>query len=95
MYSDNIFDVAMRTNLWRGEATDGYLNFAQAFGMPRAHSPYALHRMWRVMSLVAPSLNLQPEFVDHFGSNYPWSVKAERKLSPRDIMKIHVCAVCM
>jgi dipeptidase len=40
--------------------------------------------MWRAYSIVAPSLLLSPELL-----RYPFSVRAERKLSHVDIMSIN------
>jgi dipeptidase len=40
-------------------------------------------REWRVFDLLAPSLSLDPN-----GENYPFSVKPEKNVSPRDIMNI-------
>lgn len=90
MYSDNLWAVALRNNLWK--ESDGLLNFQTTYGMPRAHATYATRRVWRVFNLVAPSLKLDPEPHDHWGSNLPFSVKAERKLSPEDIFAINVRA---
>ena len=88
MYSSNIFEIAQRNNLWKDFETDGYLNFQAVYGLPRAHSTYATRRMWRVFDIIAPSLHLSPIPSDHFASNYPFSVKAEKKVTPQTIMSI-------
>lgn len=82
--------MAKRNNLW--DESKGYLNFREVYGLPRAHSTYATRRVWRVFSLVAPSLNLPAVngAEDNWGNAYPFSVPAERKLSPRDLMRIQV-----
>lgn len=45
--------------------------------------------MWRVFTLVAPSLKLSP-FTDPYMMDYPFSVKPERILTPQDLMDIQV-----
>lgn len=40
-------------------------------------------REWRALSIIAPSLNLDPN-----GENFPLSVKAEKKLSVNDVLNI-------
>eukprot|EP01038_Epipyxis_sp_PR26KG_P012679 gene12679-17000_t len=86
MYSDNLWEVAIRNGLW-SEKDGKLLNFVKTYGPVRAHSPYATRRVWRVFNLVAPSLNLPPN-TDSYGSDYPFSVKAETLLSPQDLMRI-------
>jgi dipeptidase len=44
---------------------------------------YCSRRVWRIFSLVAPSLKLSPNSTT---MELPFSVKAERKLTPEDIM---------
>jgi dipeptidase len=40
-------------------------------------------REWRVFNLLAPSIKLDPN-----GENFPFSVKPDKKIGPRDIMKV-------
>ena len=85
MYSHNIFSVAEQHGLI---APGAPLDFALVYGLPRAHSAYCTRRVWRVQSLVAPSLNLSPD-TDMFGSDYPFSVAVEGEpLGPEDLMRI-------
>ena len=53
-------------------------------GVRRQPSIYSTRREWRVLSNAAPSLNLDPWNLDT-----PFTVKAEKKLTPRDLMRIH------
>ncbi len=92
LYSANIWDVASRNNLW-DKTTGQKLDFLKTYAVPRAHSPYATRRVWRVFNLVAPSLIL-PGDTDYLGTDYPFSVKAERVLTPQDIMEIQVGGCC-
>jgi len=86
MFSKNIFKVAERAELWK--PSDGKLDFLKTFGPQRMHSPYATRRVWRVFSLLAPSLELDP-VTDSFASEYPFSVKPETgKLSKEDLMRL-------
>jgi dipeptidase len=87
MVSDNLFDVARRNNLW--DESKGKLDFLKTFAPPRAHSPYATRRVWRVFSLVAPGIKLNP-YTDPYASDYPFSVQASRVLSHEDIIALNV-----
>lgn len=85
LFSPNIFEVAENHGLL---APGGVLHFARAFGLPRSHSVYCTRRVWRVQSLVAPSLKLSPD-TDMFGSDYPFSVPVEgAPLTAEDLMRI-------
>lgn len=85
MYSSNLFEIAERHRLIEPGAP---LDFSFVYGLPRAHSPYCTRRVWRVQSLLAPSLNLSPT-TDMYGSDYPFSVKIEvPPLDPTDLMRI-------
>ena len=72
--SKNVKEVAAKVGLWDG-AED--FDFLKAYGLSRLHlSPYATRRQWRVLDTAAPSLDL-PGDTDEWGSDYPFSVKAE------------------
>lgn len=79
--------VARRNGLWTD--ADGQLDFLKTFAPPRAHSPYATRRVWRVFSLVAPDVAISP-YTDPYASDYPFSVKAAKVLSPEDVMALNV-----
>ena len=49
-----------------------------------------VRRRWRVLTWAAPSLDLSAE-TDPYALDYPFSVKAERILTPKDLMDIQVC----
>eukprot|EP00607_Mallomonas_marina_P009286 CAMPEP_0182418534 /NCGR_PEP_ID=MMETSP1167-20130531/2939_1 /TAXON_ID=2988 /ORGANISM="Mallomonas Sp, Strain CCMP3275" /LENGTH=659 /DNA_ID=CAMNT_0024592781 /DNA_START=89 /DNA_END=2068 /DNA_ORIENTATION=- len=85
LFSKNLWDVAERNGFWNKDM--GPLNFVQTYAPPRAHPPYSHRRRWRVMKLVAPSLDL-PSDTDTYATNYPFSVKAERPISAADLMDI-------
>ncbi|KAJ1414037.1 peptidase family C69-domain-containing protein [Ochromonadaceae sp. CCMP2298] len=85
MFSDNIFKVAERAGLYK--PSDGLLDFLPTFGPMRAHSEYSTRRVWRIFSLVAPSLDL-PGHTDYYGNDYPFSVKTEKLLTALDLMDL-------
>jgi dipeptidase len=88
MYSHNLWEVAERAGLW--SPTQGSLDFLKTYGPQRMHSPYATRRVWRVFSLLDPSLNLPAE-TDSYASNYPFSVKPtinNGKLDKHDLMRL-------
>lgn len=72
--SENIYDMA-RDSAWWNEA-EAPFRFAHAYAPESRESMAARRREWRILSLVAPSLNLDPEAID-----YPFSVKPEQKVT--------------
>lgn len=88
MYSKNIFDVAKAKGWWKPE--NGPLDWTAVYGDGEFHHPYySLRRVWRAMSLVAPSLKLSPWVEGPFTKAYPFTIKPDNKLIPRDIFAIH------
>lgn len=88
MYSKNIFDVAKAKGWWKPE--NGPLDWTAVYGDGEFHHPYySLRRVWRAMSLVAPSLKLSPWVEGPFTKAYPFTIKPDNKLNPKDIFAIH------
>eukprot|EP01041_Mallomonas_annulata_P009869 gene9869-20534_t len=96
--SDNVFEVAIRNNLWR-PASGKPFHFASIYGIDKLdQAPACTRRIWRIFTLAAPSLlPLFSPYTDTYGSfgygtdgtqPYPFSVKPDKKLSVRDIMKM-------
>ena len=81
MYSSNITQVAVDNGWWSPDSGKDFV-FYEAYA-PNNES-YATRREWRVLSWAAPSLNLDPN-----ADRYPFSVKAERKISIQDMMEIY------
>jgi len=70
MASSNIYDVALKNSWWDGNKANFKFCYAYA---PESRDSYASRRReWRVLSLAAPSLKLDPNDKD-----YPFSVKPD------------------
>lgn len=79
MHSANVQQVAEENGWWKkGEP----FVFNRAFGWDGAATPN--RREWRVLSLLAPSLKLDP-----WAGEQPFSVKPDKKVTVRDLMAIH------
>jgi dipeptidase len=88
MYSPNLWEVAERAGLW--SPSQGSLDFLKTYGPQRMHSPYATRRVWRVFTLLDPTLDLPAE-TDSYASNYPFSVKPTikgGKIDKHDLMRL-------
>lgn len=79
MFSSNVFNYAKELGWW--DPKTGPLNYSQVYG-PK-DSVYNSRREWRALSLIAPSLNLDPWAVV-----YPFSVKPDKKVTVEDLMRI-------
>ena len=79
MYSKNVYAVAEANGWWK--KGDPFI-FNRMFGMSGAVTPN--RREWRVLSILAPSLKLDP-----WAPEQPFSVKPDRKVTVRDVMAIH------
>ncbi|HPK71542.1 MAG TPA: C69 family dipeptidase, partial [Vicinamibacterales bacterium] len=79
MHSKNVYEVAEKNGWWKkGEP----FVFNRAYGM--SGSPRFNRREWRVLSLLAPSLKLDP-----WAPEQPFSVKPDRKVTKQDLIAIH------
>jgi dipeptidase len=79
MASENVYKVAEDMGWWKkGEE----FLFNKAYSGPPGF--VSTRREWRVLSTLAPSLNLDPWSLD-----VPFSVKPDKKVTPRDLMKLH------
>jgi dipeptidase len=72
MASDNVYKVAQDSGWWNPD--DGAFEFCYAYADRKSFA--ARRREWRVLSLAAPSLNL-----DANAENYPFSVKPDTLIS--------------
>ena len=77
--SDSVFKVAQDMGWWKpGEP----FAFRKAYG--GQNSLGTTRREWRVLSTLAPSLNIDPWDMD-----LPFSVKPDKKVTPQDLMRLH------
>jgi len=80
MASDNVFTLAEEMGWWDPESGEPF-EFCYAYA--DRNSLYCRRREWRVLSTLAPSLNLHPE-----AENFPFSVKPEEKVTVADILAL-------
>jgi dipeptidase len=79
MASANVQAVAEELGFWKKGET---FNFSKAYGGNPSYG--STRREWRVLSTLAPSLNLDP-----WDLELPFSVKPDKKVGPRDLMALH------
>jgi dipeptidase len=80
MASANVFSLAEGKGWWSPQSGEPF-EFCYAYA--DRNGVYSRRREWRVLSKAAPSLKLDPN-----AENYPLSVKAEKKLSVKDVLEI-------
>ncbi len=81
MYSDNLFDMARDSAWWN--PLDEPFKFAYAYAPESRESMASRRREWRALSMMAPSLELDPEAMD-----YPFSVEPEKKVTLHKMIEI-------
>jgi len=81
MASDNVFRVAQDSGWWNPE--DGPFEFCYAYNPEGRTSFAARRREWRVLSLAAPSLNLNAN-----AENFPFSVKPDTLITLDKLVKV-------
>jgi dipeptidase len=82
MASDNVFTVAQDSGWW-DPASGREFEFNYAYDPGGRTSAAATRREWRVLSLVAPSLGLDPN-----SENFPFSVKPDTLVSLEKMVQI-------
>ncbi len=88
IYSDNLFETCEARGWWSPE--DGTLDWLSAVSNGEYRHPYySLRRVWRVLSRVAPSLELSPWVEGGFTRDYPFSAEPDTPLTTRDVMALH------
>jgi len=78
--SDNVHSLAEEMGWWDPSSGE---EFRFAYAYADRTSLYARRREWRALSLLAPSLGLDPN-----SENYPLSVKPDEKVSVQDLLAI-------
>jgi dipeptidase len=82
MASANVMSLAEAMGFWP-KTGGGPFDFTYAYNPESRTSLYCRRREWRVLSLLAPGLKLNPE-----SENFPFSVKPEKKVTVRDLLAI-------
>jgi len=80
MASDNVHSLAQEMGWWNPASGE---TFRFAYAYANRNSLYSRRREWRALSLLAPSLNLDPN-----SENYPLSVKPDEKVAVPDLLNI-------
>ncbi|HOP59960.1 MAG TPA: C69 family dipeptidase [Candidatus Saccharicenans sp.] len=80
--SANVLSLAKEFGWWK-EGSGEPFEFCYAYAPESRYSLYCRRREWRVLSLLAPSLQLDPN-----AENYPFSVKPEKKVTIKDVLAI-------
>ncbi|NQU32948.1 MAG: C69 family dipeptidase [Bacteroidetes bacterium] len=80
MASDNVYDVAKENGWWNPKEE---FRFCYAYAPHSRTSPASRRREWRVFSLLAPSLGLDPNDKD-----YPFSVKPDTLVTLENLMNV-------
>jgi len=79
--SDNVYTLAEEMGWWNPKQGKHHFQFCYAYANRRSLA--CRRREWRVLSLVAPSLKLDPN-----SENYPFTVKPDTLLSVQDVVNI-------
>lgn len=80
MASDNVHSLAQDMGWWTPQSGEPF-RFAYAYA--DRNSLYSRRREWRALSLLAPTLRLDPN-----SENYPLSVKPDEKVTVADLLDI-------
>lgn len=81
MASSNVYSLAIELGMWDPNGDQPFKVY-ETYGA-KAYSPYNARREWRVLSLLAPSLNLSPWL-----ERYPFSVKPDEPVTVQKIMEL-------
>jgi dipeptidase len=80
--SANVVSLAEELGFYKKDGGEPF-EFCYAYAPESRTSLYSRRREWRVLSLLAPSLKLDPE-----SENYPFSVKPDKPVAVRDLLAI-------
>jgi len=81
MASSNVYSLAQELGMWDPDSGVPFKVY-ETYGA-KAYSPYNARREWRVLDLMAPSLNLSP-----WMERYPFSVKPDVPVTVQKVMEI-------
>ena len=89
LYSSNLFQIAEKYKWWNASSKKP-LDWVRCVCPGEFDHPYySLRRVWRVFSLVNPSMHLSPWVEDAYTKAYPFSIKPEKKLTLQDAMALY------
>ncbi|MDR0382572.1 MAG: C69 family dipeptidase, partial [Spirochaetaceae bacterium] len=94
MYGDHLFSIASELG-WFTPSTDNpeLMDWLATVSKGEySHPYYSLRRVWRGLSLMAPSLKLSPWVTDGTGGltrAYPFSVKPDKPITLTDVIAMH------
>lgn len=87
LYSKKLLEVALKFGWWN--PNDGKLDWLKTVSYGEEYHPYySLRRVWRILDILAPSLKFNPWVENGYTKQYPFSIKPDKKVSVKDIMKI-------
>jgi dipeptidase len=88
LYSSNLFDVCSKLGWW--DPVDGPLDWLPTVSYGEySHPYYSLRRIWRAMSLIAPSAKLSPWVKNGYTKAYPFSIVPDKPVSVNDISALY------
>jgi len=86
--SSNLLEECENLEWWNPE--QGEFDWLHAVSEGEYNHPYySLRRVWRVLSLAAPSADLSPWVEDGFSDYYPFSIAPDHPLATREVMRLH------
>lgn len=92
MFSDNIFEVAERKNLWN-KHTEKHLDFKTVFSPERYHPEYSNNRVWRVFTLANTDSDI-PLVTNPDADDYPVSMKVNHLISVQEMISYQRFVPC-
>ncbi len=82
--SPYLFEVCEKLGWW--DPMEGVLDWLKTVSWGEyCHPYYALRRVWRIFSRIAPSKGFSPWVEDGYTRAYPFSVKPDNKLDVKDV----------
>jgi dipeptidase len=88
MIGKHVLKTVQEKGWWKPE--DGPLDWLRAVSLGEYNHPYySLRRVWRLMTMLAPSRNFSPWVEDGYTRAYPFTIKPDEKLAREDVMALH------
>ncbi|HRW58828.1 MAG TPA: C69 family dipeptidase [Chlamydiales bacterium] len=89
LFSKNLFAIAQKEKVWN-ETDKKPLDWLRLASFGEYNHPYySLRRVWRVQSLINPTLEKSPWVKNAFTKEYPFSIPPAKKISVQDLIAIH------